>query len=248
LKPLASVDEEGLAAEWDAIAEIRHRQITSGVDVSYNQVLTPAILSLCRNRDLERVLDVGCGSGVLTRSLAQLGRRVVGVDLSATSIELARAWCRDQDNVTLVHSTIEEYARSTRGDCASLVVANMTLMDCADLPGTLRAIADLSAPGSYCVGTITHPCFWPIYWGYAREAWFEYDREIAIRTRFAIQHEESELETTHFHRPVTKYLRAFSDAGFRIDVLDELGASERPMLPWHGTYPKFLGFRLVRNG
>lgn len=39
----------------------------------------------------ERILDLGCGDGVLTRKLADLGCQVVGIDASAPQIEAARA-------------------------------------------------------------------------------------------------------------------------------------------------------------
>ncbi len=38
-----------------------------------------------------RVVDIGCGGGLLTESLAQLGSRVTGIDLSEPLIELARS-------------------------------------------------------------------------------------------------------------------------------------------------------------
>jgi len=38
----------------------------------------------------KRVLDVGCGGGILAESLAELGARVVAVDPSPSSIEVAR--------------------------------------------------------------------------------------------------------------------------------------------------------------
>jgi len=38
-----------------------------------------------------RALDIGCGAGVLTRELRSVSQRVVGIDLDAPSIELARA-------------------------------------------------------------------------------------------------------------------------------------------------------------
>jgi SAM-dependent methyltransferase len=41
--------------------------------------------------DCARALDVGCGDGVLTRELRFVSKRVVGIDLDAPSIELARA-------------------------------------------------------------------------------------------------------------------------------------------------------------
>jgi 2-polyprenyl-6-hydroxyphenyl methylase/3-demethylubiquinone-9 3-methyltransferase len=38
-----------------------------------------------------RLLDIGCGGGVLTEELASLGCQVTGIDISARSIEIARA-------------------------------------------------------------------------------------------------------------------------------------------------------------
>src|SRR5215470_12095088 len=39
----------------------------------------------------ERILDVGCGDGVLTQRLVELGCSVVGIDGSTEQVEAARA-------------------------------------------------------------------------------------------------------------------------------------------------------------
>ncbi|MCX7755840.1 MAG: bifunctional 2-polyprenyl-6-hydroxyphenol methylase/3-demethylubiquinol 3-O-methyltransferase UbiG [Anaerolineales bacterium] len=41
-----------------------------------------------------RILDVGCGGGILSESLAQAGARVTGIDLSLPSLEVARQHAR----------------------------------------------------------------------------------------------------------------------------------------------------------
>ena len=43
-----------------------------------------------------RLLDVGCGGGLLTEEFARLGPRVMGIDLSARSLEAARAHARNE--------------------------------------------------------------------------------------------------------------------------------------------------------
>jgi 2-polyprenyl-6-hydroxyphenyl methylase / 3-demethylubiquinone-9 3-methyltransferase len=53
-----------------------------------NAVRNPWILQ--RLGTPRRVLDLGCGGGLLTNSLAQAGHQVTGVDLSAQSLEVAK--------------------------------------------------------------------------------------------------------------------------------------------------------------
>ena len=47
--------------------------------------------SLAHRRNAQRILDLGCGTGILTVTLAQSGRAVIGVDPSASMLEYARS-------------------------------------------------------------------------------------------------------------------------------------------------------------
>jgi 2-polyprenyl-3-methyl-5-hydroxy-6-metoxy-1,4-benzoquinol methylase len=47
------------------------------------------VLELLAPQPGERILDLGCGDGVLTKKLADLGCRVVAVDSSAPQVEAA---------------------------------------------------------------------------------------------------------------------------------------------------------------
>jgi trans-aconitate methyltransferase len=70
------------AQVWDPASYARHARFVSDLGLPVVELLAP--------RPGERILDLGCGDGVLTRKLADLGCEVVAVDSSAPQVEAAR--------------------------------------------------------------------------------------------------------------------------------------------------------------
>lgn len=238
-----------LAAQWDQLAPSRDAQLRSGKDLSFESVLKPTILGLVRKGSPTSVLDAGCGSGVLTELLADDIEGVTGVDMSAASIALASASATRRPNTHYVNDTIENFSAScdTR---FSLVVANMVFQDSADLHGCLAAIAARCAPRATLVATITHPWFWPTYWGYDREPWFQYSLEHAIEAPFRISTDNDAAGlTTHFHRPLHCYTNALEDCGFRVvEMLEPMPSlTIQQQYPSVWLFPRFLAFRCLYN-
>lgn len=89
--PARSADDIGA---WDAVADDWARIVRAGQDPHREQILDPAMLALLGDVAGLRVLDAGCGEGRFSRMLAERGARVVGVDVSARMVELARSYCR----------------------------------------------------------------------------------------------------------------------------------------------------------
>jgi len=57
----------------------------------YERARYAYLLGMLRGRHYARVLEIGCGAGVLTRLLAPSADRIVALDISQTAIERARA-------------------------------------------------------------------------------------------------------------------------------------------------------------
>ena len=124
-------------------------------------------------------------------------------------------------------------------------VAVMTLMTAPDLRGLAKALAGLLRTHARFIATLTHPCFWPRYWGYEREPWFRYDRETFIEAPFVISKRQTDLRTTHIHRPLEHYLTVFAEEGFVLDALAEpMPAPDvQSLYPRRWEFPRFLGLR-----
>src|SRR5438132_14066031 len=66
------------------------------------------VLELLAPQAGERILDLGCGDGVLTEKLVAMGCEVVGVDGSAAQVEAARARGLDARVMDGEHLTFQE--------------------------------------------------------------------------------------------------------------------------------------------
>lgn len=237
-----------LVREWDRLAETRHRQITSGIDTSYGLVSSTA-MSLLPTAQGAEWLDVGCGTGDLTaRIVTALGVDVLGIDPSPKSIEIAKREYARIDGTAFEECFVEDFAcRENAQGAYEVVVANMVLMDVVDLSSVVQSIASVLSPDGCLVFSITHPWFWPRYWGYEEEEWFEYKEEVFVKARFQVSKESTPFFSTHVHRPLESYVQELHRQGLLLDQLLEPAthvASKGTMD--QGQYPRYLVGRAMR--
>jgi SAM-dependent methyltransferase len=206
-----------VAREWDAIAALREDQIRSGKDHSANFVLAPAILNSLPRAD--SLVDIGCGTGWLTAVAQRDAKVTVGIDPSYDSIAIAREHHPGRA-IRYVADSIEAYSQAPRK--FDVAISNMAASSAPDLGAFLVASRKVLRKGATFVFTIPHPCFWPLYWGYASHPNFKYERSFAVEGEFKIRKETSTYLTTHFHHPLELYFSKLRDAMFTIESIREL--------------------------
>lgn len=60
----------------------------------------------------------------------------------------------------------------------------MVLMDVLNLDSFLEGVARRLRKGGAFIFTMTHPCFWPEYYGYRNESWFRYNDDAIVESPF----------------------------------------------------------------
>lgn len=248
LEPAWKIDKHQIEREWNDIALTRLKQIQSGQDISYKYVLSPLILNLLRECDLSKVVDLGCGTGTLTAMIAKNADYIVGVDISHNNIELARQHSTGIANLNFVNIEIEKFTSLVSEATFTTAVAGMTLMTVLQLDEVLQTINSILKPKGHFIFTITHPCYWPIYWGYYKEKWYNYQKEIPIKADFRISLNQVDgCITTHIHRPLGMYFNSLAKAGFHIVKIVEPFPSSNieKLYPNKWEFPRFLGVHCV---
>jgi 2-polyprenyl-6-hydroxyphenyl methylase/3-demethylubiquinone-9 3-methyltransferase len=108
-----------------------------------------------------RILDIGCGGGILSEAMTRLGARVTGVDVVEKNIHIARLHALQSGlNIDYRADTAEALAGS--GEQFDMVLNMEVVEHVADLPGFMQACTALVRPGGLMsVATINRT---PIAW------------------------------------------------------------------------------------
>lgn len=146
---------EAMAAEWwDPNGKFRPLHMLNPCRLDYitRQIAAEFDRDLAADRPFQglRLLDIGCGGGLLSEPMARLGAEVVGADAAAGNIPVARIHAEAQGlDIDYRHTTAEALAAAGE---AFDVVLNMEVVEhVADPAAYLAACRDLLRPGGLMV-------------------------------------------------------------------------------------------------
>lgn len=101
----------------------------------------------------KKVLDVGCGGGILSESMARRGADVTGIDLGTENLKAAALHAEQsglESTLRYQHIPVEELAKTQAGQFD--VVTCMEMLEHVPDPSSIvQACYELLAPGGVCV-------------------------------------------------------------------------------------------------
>ena len=97
----------------------------------------------------KRVLDVGCGGGILAESMAARGARVSGIDLAEKPLKVAQLHLLESGRQVDYRLVAAEVLEQEMPGAFDVVTCMELLEHVPDPPATVRACAGLARPGGH---------------------------------------------------------------------------------------------------
>jgi len=152
----AEIDKfEAMAAEWwNPAGKFRPLHMLNPCRLDYitSQIATEFDRDLTSEEAFDglRLLDIGCGGGLLSEPMARLGAEVVGADAAERNIPVARVHAETQGlDIDYRHTTAE--ALVAAGEVFDVVLNMEVVEHVADPQAYLQACHDLLRPGGLMV-------------------------------------------------------------------------------------------------
>ncbi|MEV0536033.1 class I SAM-dependent methyltransferase [Kitasatospora sp. NPDC050463] len=235
---------------WDTIADWYAGLLRAGSAMhDFNRAVLLDLLP--EDLDGHRVLDLGCGEGIIARSAAARGASVVGIDPSPRMIEHAWAAGTGQPG-TVVYAVDDGCTLSTvAADSVDWVTAGLSLNNVPDLDAALASVRRVLVARSSLVFTIPHPCFEAPFatWtqvadGAAHRVVGDYLAEGFWRS----DNPEGARRAGNRHRMLSTYLAALVRYGFALEAVTEPVPSAQVVVaqPRRAGLPPFLAIRARR--
>ncbi|MEH7380965.1 class I SAM-dependent methyltransferase [Bacillus sp. JJ1533] len=201
----------------------------------HRELIRPYTEKLLNVKDGQTILDIACGNGNFSKRLSELGAKVVAFDYSAKMIERAKIRTKaysEQIEYRVVDATSYEQMSELGNEKFDSAVANMALMDIADIAPLVKSLHKMIKPNGVFVFSITHPCFQPPG---VRKITETEDRNGNVVTTNSVQISNyltpepykaigikgQSIPHLMFHRPLSYYLNLFFESNFLLDGIEE---------------------------
>jgi trans-aconitate methyltransferase len=208
----------------DEIAEIRNKQISSKIDITFCKIFIPYYCKLIQKIKPRNILDVGCGTGHLSFEIRKKYKAKVhhALEPSEGMYNLSKKLLLSTD-IKIFKNSLQKHWLSIKYD---LIFAHFVLQAEDRLDLFLNAIKSHMNEKSIFIFCIPHPCFWYEY--KKNEGWFTKDYKYMKNTFQKVdltitKDPSNSLKNIPYnHRPLKYYFKLLRKNGLYVIDFDEI--------------------------
>jgi SAM-dependent methyltransferase len=195
---------------YDAMGQIYADDVEANIWNSLYE--RPAMQQMIGNVRAKRILDAGCGSGVLTEWLAENGADVVALDASSEMVRITSD--RVGDRVQVFQADLARPLDCLEPQSFDVVAASLVLHYMEDWIPTLREFHRVLRSDGHLVFSTHHPFM--DFTLFKRPNYFLTE---LVRDRW--EKSNQSFDVYFYRRPLTDLTKAVLNSGFLIDGLEE---------------------------
>ena len=243
---------------WDAVADWYAGWAGKDGSRHHRELAIPLAMDLLALTGGERLIDLGCGHGVMAPTVRDAGAHLTGVDLSPRLVSTARRnHGRDADfrvgDVTRLAGA--PWLKRESFDAALFL---LSIQDIDPLADAIASAAWLLKPGGRLVLVMLHPCFRvprQSGWGWDEQRRLTFRRLDSYLSPLAVPMQDypgGGGSTRSYHRPLGAYVAALAEAGFAVaNIKEQAGLTEtaatRAERRAKAEFPLLLGVRALKS-
>lgn len=202
---------------WETHAEWWIDGFTAGADPEYEEQILP--LAARELQGAQRVLDVGCGDGQVSRLAAKLGAQVVGIDPTWNCVRVAG---ERGSNVARAGAAALPFADAS----FDAVVACLVFEHIRDVDQAIAEVARVLQPGGRFCFFLNHPLLQTPNSGWIDDQFLDPPEQYWRIGEYLVENETiEEVEKNVFipfiHRPLSRYVNTLSDNGLLLERMEE---------------------------
>ncbi len=240
---------------WNPVADWYDGWVGDKGSIHHTRLAIPAVMELLAVRSGEKILDIGCGQGVLAQYIVSAQALYTGIDVSERLIKIAKN--RKINNTSFLVGD----ARRLNLSGYDAAVMMLSIQDIDPLEDVIKAVAKAIKVGGRLIIFMNHPAFRiprQSGWGWDEGRKLQYRRIDRYLTPLAVPMKAYSKGTSgvtvSFHRPLQNYVNTLNDHGFVIDRMLEIptykvsqpGPNAKAENLSFREIPQFLAIRAIK--
>jgi ubiquinone/menaquinone biosynthesis C-methylase UbiE len=231
LESLEKIDPKSV---WDENAPEWGITWPEGGDFYHKYFIIPEVLRMLDMKEGEKILDVACGEGTVTRHLANKGTRVTGIDYSNMIDYAIKREYEERLGINYLKIDALKISETFDSESFDKVVCNMAVMDINDYKSLFKQISEVLIENGTFVFSITHPCFsvpTTITVRIPKDSQRNEDKIRIVKDYFEkkptlVQRNPESVKLLYFQRTISEYINTLQEVNLVITEMSEPQTSE----------------------